>query len=400
MALEFRQPARRDIRRCRKPPRDENNTKETALKKHHAAAIALLAGCVSASAFAQDDVDEALQLATGPAAAGSSVTLYGVIDANVEYLTHASKNGDSLVRENSGGIHNSRFGVRGSESLGGGNSAWFVLESGFNTNDGTQATAGTLFNRTAAVGLTNQTFGSLSFGLQYTPMYDVLLRYDPMSFSPQYTWFPTTGSANSFSFRARNSNMVKYVGSFAGLTAIAGYSFGGDAESFQSSAAYGGALDYDGGSFGAAIAYDYRNGAINSSNTWTKSRNLSLSVRQNIGAATLKAGYEHYLYNPTKGSSESQALWFAGVNYPVMRQLKLTAAYYYVQDKTPGNSNTWMGVLSSQYALSKRTSLYATVGYAQATRGADGVFTPVGTTDTTAFGSNQTGVTIGMFHRF
>ncbi|WP_233835812.1 porin [Paraburkholderia sp. ZP32-5] len=371
------------------------------MKKHHAAAIALLAGCVSASAFAQqDDVDEAMQLTTSAAPAGRSVTLYGVIDTNVEYLTHADKNGDSLVRMNSGGIHNSRFGVRGTESLGGGNAAWFVLESGFNSNDGTMATAGTLFNRTAAVGLTNQTYGSLSFGLQYTPMYDILLRYDPMSFSPQYTWFPTTGSENSFSFRARNPNMVKYVGHFAGLTAIAGYSFGGDAESFQSSAAYGGGLDYDGGSFGAALAYDYRNGAINSSNTWTKSRNLSLSFRQDIGPATLKMGYEHYLYNPTKGSSESQALWFAGVRYPVMSHIKTTAAYYYVQDKTPGNSNTWMGVLSTQYSLSKRTALYATVAYAQATRGANGVFTPVGTTADTAFASNQTGVTLGMYHQF
>ncbi|HEY2022343.1 hypothetical protein [Paraburkholderia sp.] len=81
-------------------------------------------------------------------------------------------------------------------------------------------------------------------------------------------------------------------------------------------------------------------------------------------------------------------------------RIKATAAYYYVQDKTPGNSNTWMGVPSTQYALSGRTALYATLAYAQATRGVNGAFTPVGTTADTAFGSNQTGVTIGMFHQF
>lgn len=370
------------------------------MKKHHAAAMALLAGCASASVYAQDEVDEALQVAQAGAGAGSSVMLYGVIDTNVEYLSHASATGGSLVRMNSGGIHNSRFGVRGSESLGGGNSAWFVLEAGFNPNDGTQATAGTLFNRTAAVGVSNQTFGSLSLGLQYTPMYDLMLRYDPMSFAPQYTWFPTTGSQDNFSFRARNSNMVKYVGQFAGLTAIAGYSFGGDSASFQSSAAYGGALNYDGGSFGVGLGYDYRNGAINSSGNWTKSRNYSVTFRQDVAAGELLMGYEHYLYNPTKSASQAQGLWFAGVRYPVMHTLKLTAAYYYDQDKTRGESNTWMGVLSAQYALSKRTSLYATVAYAQATRDADGSYTPVGTTDSTAFGPNQTGVTIGMFHKF
>ncbi|WP_414447369.1 porin [Burkholderia sp. 22PA0099] len=371
------------------------------MKKHHAAAALLLAGCASAYAQ-QDEVDEALQLATGGGSGGSSVMLYGVVDVNVEYLSHASAQGGSLFRMNSGGIHNSRWGVRGSEDLGGGNAAWFVLESGFNSNDGTQATAGTLFNRTSAVGLSNRTFGSLSFGLQYTPMYDVLLRYDPMQFSPQYTWFPTTGSSNDFAFRARNSNMIKYVGSFAGITAIAGYSFGGDPTSFQSSAAYGAGLDYDGGTFGVGVAYDYRNGAINTTGNFTKSRNLSIAFRQDIGRGQLLAGYEHFLTNPatTKTASSAQALFFGGVRYPLARNLKVTAAYYYDQDKTPGNSNTWMGVLSTQYALSKRTSLYATVAYAQATRGNNGAYTPVGTTDSTAFGPNQTGVTLGMFTRF
>jgi len=367
-----------------------------------ATALALAGWAVAPLAHAQsEETDPALALASGSSEAGSgSVTLYGVIDANVEFLSHAGSKGGSLVQMNSGGIHNSRFGIRGTEPLGGGNSVWFVLESGFNSNDGTFASANTIFNRTAAVGLANDHYGSLSFGLQYTPMYDILLHYDPMMFAQQYTWFPTTGSQDSFAFRARNNNSVKYVGSFRGLTAIAAYSFGGDAASFQSSAAYGAGLDYDGGSFGAAVAYDYRNGAINSSNTWTRSRNLSFSVRQDIGRARLLAGYEHYLYTPTKSGSQAQALWWGGVRYPVARRLKLTAAYYYEQNKVPGTSNAWMGVLSTQYALSKRTSLYATAAYAQATRFADGSYTPVGTTDNTAFGSNQTGVTIGMFHKF
>jgi predicted porin len=38
--------------------------------------------------------------------------------------------------------------------------------------------------------------------------------------------------------------------------------------------------------------------------------------------------------------------------------------------------------------------------YAAATRYANGTFTPVGVTDETAFGANQTGVTVGIRHRF
>jgi predicted porin len=339
--------------------------------------------------------------ATGCACAHaqSSVTLYGVVDTNIEYLTHASATGGSLVRENSGGLSNSRFGFRGTEDLGGGTSAWFVLEAGFNSNDGTPATAGTLFNRTAAVGLSNA-LGSLSSGLQYTAMYDTLEKYDPMGYAPQYTWFPTTGSSDDFSYKARLNNSVKYVGQFGGLKAIADYSFGGDADSFQSSAAYGGSLEYSTGTFAAAVAYDYRNGAITSTGTWTKTRNLSFSVLEHIGNGEIMGGYEHYLNDPTKGSTVSAAMWFGGVRYRFVPSFQLTAGTYYQSNKTANVSNSWMGVLSGDYSLSKRTDLYATVAYAAATRYANGTYTPIGVTDATAFASNQTGVTLGIRHRF
>lgn len=331
--------------------------------------------------------------------AQSSVTLYGVLDTNIEFLNHASATGGTLIRENSGGLSNSRFGFRGTEDLGGGTSAWFVLEAGFNSNDGTPATAGTLFNRTAAIGLSNR-FGSLSAGLQYTAMYDTLLQFDPMGYAPQYTWFPTTGSSDDFSYKARVNNALKYVGHFGGLTATADYSFGGDAGSFQSSAAYGGALQYAIGGFSAALAYDYRNGAINTSGTWTKTSNWSASARQNFGAASIMGGYEHYLYDPTKGASVAAALWFGGVRYRFTPAFQLTAATYYQENNTAHVSNAWMGVLSGDYALSKRTDVYATLAYAAATRNANGTYTPVGVTDETAFAANQTGVTLGIRHRF
>lgn len=332
--------------------------------------------------------------------AQASVTLYGLIDTNIEFLNHAGAAGGSLVRENSGGLSNSRFGFRGTEDLGGGNKAFFILEAGFNGNDGTNASAGVLFNRTAAVGVSNDAFGALSAGLQYTAMYDTLIRYDPMVFGQQYTWMPTTGSADSFSFKARVNNSVKYVGRFGGLTATADYSFGGTADSFQSSAAYGGALDYDAGSFAAALAYDYRNGAINSTGMWTKSRNWSASAREQIGDATIMGGYEHYLYNPTKGKSVSSALWFGGVRYLVLPYFRVTAAAYYQSNKADNVSNSLMGVLGADYILSKRTDVYATVAYAASTHYANDRYTPVGLTSDTAFGPNQTGVTLGIRHRF
>jgi predicted porin len=342
----------------------------------------------------------ALALGGGACAYGqSSVTLYGVIDTNIEVVNHASATGGTVVRENSGGLSNSRFGFRGSEDLGGGNAAFFDLEAGYNSNDGSNATTGILFNRTAAVGLSSP-YGALSAGLQYTAMYDTLIEYDPMSYAPQYTWFPTTGSSDDFSFKARLNNSVKYVGHFGGLTTTAIYSFGGVAGSFQSSAAYGGALNYATGGFAAALAYDYRNGAANTAGMWSKTRLWSASARQQIAALTVLGGYEHYLNQPIQGASQSSAMWFGGFRYLIVPSVKLTTALYYQTNRAAGVSNSWMGVFSGDYILSKRTDVYATVAYAASTHYANGQTTPVGVTDASAFASNQTGVTIGIRHRF
>jgi len=331
--------------------------------------------------------------------AQSSVTLYGLLDTGIEFVNHASAKGGNVVQEASGGLSNSRFGFKGTEDLGGGNSAFFILEAGINSNDGTAATSGDIFNRTAEVGLANA-FGAVSLGLQYTAMYDILEEFDPMIYAPHYTWFPTTGSSDDFSYKARLDNSVKYVGHFGGLTAIADYSFGGTAGSLQSDAAYGAGLRYDVGSFAAAAAYDYRNGTVTAGGAWTKTSNWSVSAMDSIGRATLTGGYEHYLYEPTAGASTTAGLLFAGTRYQVTPAYKLTLAYYYQINDTAKVSNSWMGVLNNDYALSKRTDVYATLAYAQSTRNGNGSYTPVGVTDATAFADNQTGIMVGIRHRF
>jgi len=231
-------------------------------------------------------------------------------------------------------------------------------------------------------------------------MYDTLIRYDPMGFAPNYTWFPTTGASDDFSFKARLANSLKYVGHFGGVGIIADYSFGGDAGSLQSDAAYGAALSYDYAAFSAALAYDYRNGAITTTGAWTKTSNWSASVLDVLGPVTLMGGYEHYLNEPVTGASTIAALAFAGVRYQVTPALKLTTAYYYQINDTAKVSNSWMGVFCSDYALSKRTDVYATLSYAESTRNGNGSYTPVGVTDATAFADSQTGITVGIRHRF
>lgn len=109
-----------------------------------------------------------LSLAGGVASAQSSVTLYGVADAAIERV----KGETSKLRMASGQQQGSRWGVRGSEDLGGGLKAVFQFESGLNLTTGALGQGGLGFGRQAYVGLAGG-FGAVRAGRQYSPMDDI-----------------------------------------------------------------------------------------------------------------------------------------------------------------------------------------------------------------------------------
>ena len=108
--------------------------------------------------------------------AQSSVTLYGVLDAGITYTSNVQpalgQAGKSRWAMGSG-IDQSRFGLRGSEDLGGGLKAIFTLESGFNIGNGKFANSNGMFNRQAFVGLSSQ-YGTVTLGKQYDATQDYL----------------------------------------------------------------------------------------------------------------------------------------------------------------------------------------------------------------------------------
>ncbi len=85
------------------------------------------------------------------------MNLYGLVDAGVEVVNHASATGGTVTRLTSGGMNTSRWGIRGSEDLGGGLKAVFQLESGIFIDNGTVDTPSSvpsgLFRRQSYVGL-------------------------------------------------------------------------------------------------------------------------------------------------------------------------------------------------------------------------------------------------------
>ena len=142
-------------------------------------AIALSAVCAASGAHAQSSV------------ASPNVTFYGIIDAYAQTARGAS----TVQRVQSGGLMGSRFGLRGTEDLGSGLRAFYVLEGGSNTDDGSSAQGGLLFGRQALVGLGSERFGQISLGRQQSAVYYVSTEFSAFSCT---TAGPTTAVIGGF----------------------------------------------------------------------------------------------------------------------------------------------------------------------------------------------------------
>ncbi|RKF36119.1 hypothetical protein BCY88_36595 [Paraburkholderia fungorum] len=112
-----------------------------------------------------------LALVSAGAHAQSSVTMYGLIEEGINFTNNG---GDGpAYKIQSGDVVGSRWGIKGNESLGGGVSAVFRLESGFNASNGALARDGRIFGRQAYIGLSSQQYGTLTLGRQYDPTIDI-----------------------------------------------------------------------------------------------------------------------------------------------------------------------------------------------------------------------------------
>jgi len=99
----------------------------------------------------------ALALASPLAYGQTSVTLYGRLDAGIEYMNHIDNGtgaSSSRWRAEGGDWGTSMLGLKGAEDLGGGLKAIFNLETGLQVMDGTTS-GGRLWSRRAFVGLSS-----------------------------------------------------------------------------------------------------------------------------------------------------------------------------------------------------------------------------------------------------
>lgn len=208
-------------------------------QSHGTLAFAALA-CACASAGAQN----------APPASSSTVTVYGLLDLSVASATGP---GGRVVKLDSGHVNGSRLGFRGSEDLGGGLRASFLLESGLNVDTGgmgqNQGAGAKMFGRGAYVGLSGD-FGEVRLGRTL-----ITISSEAQAAGDA---FGLGGSGNAQGIQpatGRSNNTVWYQSpKFGGASAKVSYSFGEQPVSKAGNHVAAG-LFYAKGPVGAAAAY-------------------------------------------------------------------------------------------------------------------------------------------------
>ncbi|RDU94923.1 porin [Trinickia dinghuensis] len=385
-------------------------------------------------------------LMSGGVFAQSSVTLYGVIDAGIGYLnnqapsTGATTGGKSVVKMLEGVWGGERFGLMGSEDLGGGTKAIFKLEEGFSSLNGAQGKTGLAFNRASWVGLDNATYGTFTAGRQYTPYYTLLSPYSPTTWlTGAYGAHPGDLDALDTDYRINNA-LVYTSPTFAGFKMSGMYALGGQAGSFNLGSTWSLAAQYMMGPAGVAVGFARFNNATENGGAWNAA-STAYSGTGEQGVSSITNGYQNaaaqqrfavtggYKFSPQwdvsatysnvqyipgiSGGFASKAIFNTGgavLHFSPAPAWDLAAGYSYTRATTANgiqDAASYQQVnLTQLYNLSKRTRIYVLEAYQRAngqTLGSNGK--PVAATasigeQSAAATRSQFAATIGINHQF
>lgn len=327
----------------------------------------------------------------------SGVTMYGVVDAGIEYVSHAGANGSGAAyRVKSGNSAASRWGLRGKEDLGGGLSAIFVLENGYSVDTGTATQGGRLFGRKAFVGIAGP-WGQVTLGRQYNILGDTFVPLD----TTRYATYSVLSHDQQFAGIA--DNVIKYTGDFGNLTVSAMYSAGYDSSIAGGSEVpgaprvgqeIGAGVSHTIGKLGMALVYDQRRGT-SVATAGDVERRYAAGLIYTSGPFIAVAGYR-YLQGDLANSGLRSDLYWLGVNYAIQPNLTLRAGIYRTDRRASSDAATSY-TLQAVYNFSKRTDVFLLGSYMD-NRGRSKF--GVANLTTAAPGVGQTGVIAGIRHIF
>lgn len=356
----------------------------------------------------------ALSAIAGVAQAQSTVTIYGLLDANVgSYKNNelsTTGTGATAVtsiqsrRQNrieSGGLNGSRWGIRVREDLGAGLAAIGNLESGVNLDQGSSGQGGLLFGRRANVGLTGG-FGTVTIGRNSSSYDDVSADnammgqtlFDPsatnngISATAAQTLATAVTPANALpfinrgftapttwiGFQTRFNNSIKYISpNFAGFTFSGMYAMGEDkTATVDASRSYSANVKYANGPLvisgglqsesagptltGTGVSTVTAGGARPALENALISAAFDLGVVK-LGAGVNRAKFKDVTFPAAAGGLEIDPQTEVNLSIAVpLGATTLSAGYAQSKGDTLGKAKGF-GV-QALYALSKRTTLY------------------------------------------
>jgi predicted porin len=357
----------------------------------------------------------AAALLSGTAFAQSSVTIYGIVDLSGEYDSGHSK----LVEIQSGNNYGSRLGFKGSEDLGGGYFADFVLEGGINVDTGSSGQGGTLFGR-QAFGALRTPYGTLSAGRQYSSIYVLTSEfseffnspsgastaviggfaggYEPVRGSSATAVPPATGASVNGD-PGRVNNTLRYTTpSFGGLKASALYGLGEVTGATFKTRLFDGSVRYTAGNVDAMVSYVDDRAAGSTPATSTNVSTASAAAGYTWNAWHVEAGY--LMVNDKRPANlDGKGFWVGG-------DYRVGASTFRVQLVQSRPEHTTVGKTNAfgpgyQYDFSKRTFLYTSVARFQNGGTGLGRFDgPIPAGLTVANDKNLTQYVLGIRHAF
>lgn len=337
--------------------------------------------------------------------AQGAVTPYGLIDMAV--VRESGGSAGSVTKLTSGVSVGSRLGFRGTDDLGNGLSAVFVLETGFQGDTGAIGQGGLLFGRLAYVGLRGR-FGSVLAGRQYTPEYLVVAFADP--FGSGYVADSKNIVATSGNAFSRMDNTFKYLSpTVAGLTVELAAAPGEASSDSTAGRQIGGSIAYAAGPLQVRIGYHHRHNDTATQKNTESARNAVVAAVYDF--SVIKA---HALYGVNRGFNSSvlrnTANPFGQPTAPVastdsrdtlvgltvpLGPHTLLASYIQKDDRTTHNQDANQIAIGYRYTLSKRTSVYAVYAHIENRNGAG--YTSGNASES---GTGNRGTSVGMSHAF
>lgn len=338
-----------------------------------------------------------LVFGSGLVCADSTVTLYGRLDTSIAYTKLG--NNDSLYRMSGGAgpggadpIAGSRWGLRGSEDLGAGLKASFVLENGVAIDTGSQADPSRFFNRMAWIGLNAMNFGEIRAGRQHTMTRELNLQSTDITTEGELTVVDTTAyGANRplfQNFGTRVDNAVTFRTPVMAGVQVVGLIAAGEGLAARQQ---GGLITYSQGKLKTGVAFEMYHGLVRSG---TYNRTLTVGANYDFGIASISAGFQN---TSDIGSSTAQTFvnnesvdhraYNVGVMIPISNA-EIRAQYTASRvDQSGGAVDQHKLGASIRYSLSKRTQVY----FVATKRGGD---------DTIVGTNKDREVALGVGHNF